>query len=128
MRVWGAQSGKLLGKMLFDSSNPLTRVEMNKSGNKALEKLLADGPLASNSLPYRLTGVELNNLGDRALLIFDGENAILMDVGSGRKIETLYHSGLVTTAFSPDGNSVLTLSRSQDAIHWDARTGAHSRR
>ena len=76
VRVWDAQSGKLLGRMLFDSSNPLTRVEMNKSGNKALEKLLADGPFASNSLPYRLTGVELNNLGDRALLIFDGENAI----------------------------------------------------
>lgn len=71
----------------------------------------------------KVTDVALSASGKTALLIADGENAMLMDVASGREVATLYHTGLVTATFSPDGYSVLTLSQNRDAIHWDAQTG-----
>jgi len=136
--IWDARSGAKLRDLLGHRA-PITAAAFGPDGSTVIAASAiggGDGDVrlwdASTGKPLgqmrfgnpKLTDVALNAAATTALLVANGENAMLVDVSSGREIKTLYHPGLVTANFSPDGASVLTLSENQDAIHWDASNGS----
>lgn len=135
-QVWDWRNGSLLNDY-FGHDDYVTNIAFSTDDSMVLtaspdktvrlwdlQTGVTERTISTFSVPYY--GLDYSPVGDRLAVGDDYGNVFFLDAETLEVVNTLqgHYGGVLSTAFSRDGRRLVTTSRDQTAIVWDANSGA----